>query len=529
MTGFGSRCNAIFLATLVVILAASRPEAEAQDAASVVVLFNKNDPDSQSLARYYAKKRNVPMAQVVGLDCPTGEEIQRVDYETKIAGPLRTLFRARSWWKVAEGPHPVVSATKIRFLAIIRGMPLKIAQDMTIVPMAPNPAIPIVVAATNAASLDSELTVLGLFPDSPAGVVQNPYFARYTDIRDNPVPPGMLLPSRLDGPTPEIVRRMIDDAVATEKAGLTGWSYVDGRGITTGGYAEGDKWMGNLVVAMRGAGLPVIFDNEEPTFPVGYPLNDAAVYYGWYAGGVCGPFLDPAFRFRKGAVAVHIHSFSAHTLLDASSGWCGPLVARGAAATLGNVYEPYLTLTANLDVFQDRLMAGFTLAESAWISQRVLSWMGIAVGDPLYRPYASWKSPGKPPKPGSWEAYRAIVLGTRGGVLAAAEALQRQARETGRSAFLEALGAAQQDAKDYEAALKNFREALQMTSDLDVRVRLNLEILACMVALGKADKAEVLARAVIDAMPEGPARGIFGKFLPPPPPAPPEPQASPVP
>ncbi len=73
-----------------------------------------------------------------------------------------------------------------------------------------------------------------------------------------------------------------------------------------------------------------------------------------------GPFADPAFRFRNGAVAVHIHSFSAATLRSPTSGWSGPLLERGAAATVGNVYEPYLTLTANLDVLQDRLMSGFT-------------------------------------------------------------------------------------------------------------------------------------------------------------------------
>ena len=44
-------------------------------------------------------------------------------------------------------------------------------------------------------------------------------------------------------------------------------------------------------------------------------------------------------------------------------------------------------LTPHLDIFHDRLRAGFTFAESAYMSQRVLSWMTTFVGDPLYRPF----------------------------------------------------------------------------------------------------------------------------------------------
>ena len=60
----------------------------------------------------------------------------------------------------------------------------------------------------------------------------------------------------------------------------------------------------------------------------------------------------------------------------------------GAAATLGNVYEPYLTLTPHLDVFHDRLCAGFTFAEASYMSQRVLSWMttSVALGARLVLP-----------------------------------------------------------------------------------------------------------------------------------------------
>jgi hypothetical protein len=141
---------------------------------------------------------------------------------------------------------------------------------------------------------------------------------------------------------------------------------------------------------LRRVGIPVVYDTESALFPAGFPMNDCILYYGWYAGGATGPFTDPNFAFARGAVAIHIHSFSASTLRSAEANWVAPLLSKGAAASLGNVYEPYLQLTTQIDLFNDRLIHGFTLAESAYMATRVLSWMGVVVGDPLYRPYANW-------------------------------------------------------------------------------------------------------------------------------------------
>ncbi len=490
-------------------------------AAATVVLFNANDPDSKDIAGYYASRRNIPSAQVVGLNCPVMEEIQRADYEKSIAAPLKKIFRSRGWWTMGRNAsgEEVVTNSGIRFLAIVKGMPLKIAPDPTIPPANDMDGIPAVIAARNEASVDSELTTLGMPLPGPGGLFPNPYFRRFTPILENPVYPGLLLPSRLDGPTPFIVRAMIDDAISTEKEGLKGWSYVDGRGITTGGYAEGDKWMGQVVVSMRAQGLPVIFDNTPPTFPAGYPVTDAAVYYGWYAGAVDGPFADPKFQFRPGAVAVHIHSFSAATLLNPAANWCAPLLARGAAATLGNVYEPYLSLTANLDVFQERLMTGFTLAESAWMSQKALSWMGVCIGDPLYRPYAAWRSVDVDGQPDAWDVYRRIVLQASGNVLLAADALEQEGEKSGNSLFPEALGAAQMDAKDWTGALESLQLAGRLAAGRPSQIRIDLETITTLQALGKESDAAELARTASSALPPGPQKNLFAKFDPPPAPS----------
>lgn len=481
---FASISKRILLLASLLCLALANAAAGDSLTAATLVLFNSSDPESSELARYYAERRNIPSAQVVGLVCPASEEITRADFERAIAAPLREKMESNGWWKTVRVPNnkKAVVETSIRFVAIMRGIPLKIAADLSIPPPADTRNIPPAISSRNDASVDSEIAALGLRDWAPASVVENPYFGRFTQILDDSVFPGMLLPARLDAPTGSMVRAMIDDSIMAEKEGLWGWAYIDGRDITSGGYTEGDMWMRHLVEMLRQRGVPTIFDNLPSTIPDDFPVTDAAVYFGWYAGDACGPFARQDFQFKPGAVAVHLHSYSASTLRSTTTNWCGPLLARGAAATLGNVYEPYLSLTANLDVFQDRLMSGLTLAESAYMSMRALSWMGVVIGDPLYRPYAVWNQfydpRNRPPNP--WRRFRSITLNAKGNILDAVLPLYEAARETGDGMFLEALGAAQFDARNASASLHSFQSALALTTDPAVRRRLDLETAAAM-------------------------------------------------
>lgn len=473
---------------------------------ATLVLYNSGDPESAELAQYYAERRNIPRAQVVGLACPAPEEISRADFDRTIAAPLREKMEANGWWKTVRvsGNKKTIVETSIRFVALMRGIPLKIASDPSIPPPAESRNIPSAISSRNDASVDSEIAALGVRDWTPASVVENPYFGRFTQILDDSVFPGMLLPARLDAPTASMVRAMIDDSIMAEKEGLWGWAYIDGRDITSGGYTEGDAWMRHLVEILRQRGVPTIFDNLPSTIADDFPVTDAALYFGWYAGDVCGPFARPDFQFKRGAIAVHLHSYSASTLRSTTTNWCGPLLARGAAATLGNVYEPYLSLTANLDVFQDRLMSGLTLAESAYMSMRALSWMGVVIGDPLYRPYAAWNQfydpRNRPPNP--WRRFRSITLDAKGNILDAVLPLYEAARETGNGMFLEALGAAQFDARDASSSLHSFRSALAFTTDPAVRHRLELETAAAVRRVAVAAETPQAPAEPAPAMPD---------------------------
>jgi hypothetical protein len=72
------------------------------------------------------------------------------------------------------------------------------------------------------------------------------------------------------------------------------------------------------------------------------------------------------------------------------------MVGAGVAATVGNVYEPYLQLTHNLDFFFELIEAGSTVGEAAYYSVPGQSWQCILVEEPLYRPFrkgfdAQWR------------------------------------------------------------------------------------------------------------------------------------------
>ncbi|MGH8046440.1 MAG: TIGR03790 family protein [Chthoniobacterales bacterium] len=504
------------------------------EVAATVVLYNLNQPESLALAKYYAGRRGIPDAQVIGLDCSKEEEISRDEYLVDIEAPLRAQFTKNGWWSIARDAagRRYVEWSKMRFAALMRGVPMKIRSNAReprsaiyhdILPGSPLDNL----LKHNEASVDSELAAMfTLLEDAPA-VVGNPYYRRFAPILSFPASASPLLVCRLDGPNDGIVRRMIDDAIATEKNGLWGWAYLDARNIHSGGYAEGDQWITNAAEMMRRRGIPVISDYAPEVWREGFPVTDAAVYYGWYEENIIGPFAKPEFRFVPGAIAVHIHSYSAHTIRDPTVAWAGPLLAHGATATMGNVYEPYLSLTVNFDVLQDRLMNGFTLAESAYAATRGISWMNVVLGDPLYKPYASWSSlESTDSHPNPWQRYREIVL-KAGDPLAAADELRALAKKLGNSMPIEALGQAQASAGQFDEALKTLDEASEMEESRTIRFRLVLEQIEI---LRRADRGKEALKKVGSALGDfrtDEQQTTLGELTlilqPPPPPPPPSP------
>lgn len=389
-------------ALLVMALSGLGPLADAAlGPAQVVVVFNSAVPESVKLAATYREARDIPAENLIGLKMPATQDISRADYITTIQNPLRLEFEKRGFWTRAKDSNNMTGpvANKIRALVTMRGVPLRIQPEPVPPPQPKDPKDPKdpakevpnnPIAGRDDAAVDSELAMFGVEGLPVKGVMDNRYFRNEKSITEANLP-FLLLTSRIDAASMATAERMIHDAVDTEAAGLWGRAYVD----IANKYPEGDKWLQGIVAENLRVGIPTVVDRFNDTLPKNYPMTEAALYYGWYDANVSGPFLNPKFRFRRGAVAMHLHSFSAAQLGNPSRNWSAPLLDRGAAVTIGNVYEPYLQLTHQFDILHQRLLAGHTWVEAAWMAMPVASWQGIVLGDPLYRPFLFFDCNGK--------------------------------------------------------------------------------------------------------------------------------------
>ena len=240
------------------------------------------------------------------------------------------------------------------------------------------------------AAVDSEMTLIMAGPYQKSGWLPNPFNLSYDRLPAiNRIRARTLMVGRLDGPTPDIARRLVDDALEVEKVGLTGVFYLDARGLTgkatVGSYPWFDQHLLHLSEVMeKYSDMKVVLDKNSAVFPPGC-CPDAALYCGWYSLAN----YVPAFKWNKGAVGYHVASAEATTLKQPDSRvWCKRMLEEGAAATLGPVAEPYLISFPLPDQFFPLLMTGkLSLLEVYFLTLPQLSWMQILIGDPLYRPF----------------------------------------------------------------------------------------------------------------------------------------------
>ena len=365
----------------------------ADDGNSVVVVYNSRLPASKEVAEHYAQARNVPAKQVVGFDLSEGEGMSRSEFRFQLQEPLFKKFREEGWFKTkldsssGKLAYKVVEAS-VRYLVLCHGVPVRIQPEPTLLEAGtekqPAPL------RRNEAAVDSELVWLPIFELRPliSGPMANEFYRQTNAAALHPTN-GILMTARLDGPTPEIAKGLVDKALAAEATGLWGRTYFDLRGITEGEYKQGDDWIRSGAEIARQLGLPIVVDVRPATFSTNFPMSQIAFYAGWYDEHASGPFAAKTVDFMPGAFAYHLHSFSAATVRSTTQNWVGPLLQKGATATIGCVYEPYLGGTLDVGVFTARFVhEGFSFGEAAWVASPVLSWQTTVIGDPLYRPFA---------------------------------------------------------------------------------------------------------------------------------------------
>jgi uncharacterized protein (TIGR03790 family) len=365
------------------------PFSRAEDLADrIVILANSRQPESVRLAEFYAEKRAVPAANIIALPLPEAETITWREFIDQVWQPLQDELLQRGW---IEGTSSHLldrlgrrryapTANRISFLVVCRGVPLRIFNDPTLLEEKPVRKVAPELNK-NEAAVDAELSLLAQGGHEIAAMVPNPLFA---NDRPLSLDAGMVVKvSRLDGPTWESARHLVTSALEAERTGLLGRYYADLKGP----HAEGDEWLKATEKQLQELGFDGDTEATGATYGVAARFDAPALYFGWYAGNLNGPMTREGFAFPPGAVALHIHSFSAPTLRSADSSWCGPLVARGVAATVGNVFEPYLSLTHRPHFLLRALSQGKNFGDAVYYSLPALSWQAVAIGDPLYRPF----------------------------------------------------------------------------------------------------------------------------------------------
>lgn len=426
------RTECLVLATLLLTAGV----APALDGSDVILVVNKNMPESAAVANHYRAKRGVPKENVVVLDLPKTEDISRKDYDAKMVAPLRAALKARK--------------DKVKVLLCVYGVPLRVGgreadpkdkpelatvqadiksiqdrlkkvQDRIkeLEPEAKKAKDGDAAKETKKltderqsaerdlrrkqerqkwlsyseshAAVDSELMLLWWDNYELRRFLVNPLHFQYPPEKRKTEQP-VLMTVRLDGPTAELAKRLVDDAVEVEKTGLKGNVYVDARdsrydpkgdpGYGYGGYDESMREMAALLRDV--AKLPVTLDNKSAVFPAG-SCPDSALYCGWYSHA---NFVD-SNKFVRGAVAWHLASSEAVSLRRTDTKyWCRNILEKGACATLGPVAEPYTVGFPKPAEFFGFLVTGeYTLVECYSRSLVLTSWMTTLIGDPLYNPF----------------------------------------------------------------------------------------------------------------------------------------------
>jgi uncharacterized protein (TIGR03790 family) len=383
----------------------------------ILVIANNDISASVRIARYYCTKRGVPAENLIAwqLGSSLKKTISREDYNKKLVEPLRSRLTSEKY------------AGKIKCLLTTYGVPIVVGgrgqlegkegelnrlreliskqeKEIEIIDGEQAAAkkkladtkiaqlklrIDQILGKETSASVDSELSMVllrnyELYRWQPNRLRSN---LSVLDAEDELLTLGLgtLMVSRLDGPSEEIVKGLIDKALSAEKSGLEGVAYFDSRSIIDESqYGQYDQSLRDLAILTRyRRQLPVEEERTAKLFSAG-SCPETAIYCGWYS---LREYVD-AFDFVDGAVGFHISSLEAVGLRDSNAEtWCPAMLTDGITATLGAIAEPYLHSFPKPRSFFTELYEGRCLVEAYYRTKPFNSWQLLLIGDPLYRPF----------------------------------------------------------------------------------------------------------------------------------------------
>ncbi|MBC8101017.1 MAG: TIGR03790 family protein [Cytophagales bacterium] len=318
-------------------------------ASQVLVVVNSRSADSREVAAYYVKKRGVPAANVVRVDCAETDEITRAEYNERLRPLVEKRARANS---------------DLAYVVLTRGIPFRFSDFGT----------------DGGFSVDSVLATC-LLSAHPTEKALSPVVGlegRFTRQQYE-----MLLVTRLDGPTVEDAKKLVDSSLASQP--VCGPFYL--RDSFSMGMADA-----SAILAGRGFLMEWVRGFNNPKFPR-YAGSGGPFMGHWGAGPHDTQYTEAtyrAMRFFPGAICDLTWSFSAAGLRDwGSEGTICAMTRQGAAGVQGYVSEPYTDDISRPEIVLDRYTRGFTLAESFYAGTTYVHWKSLVLGDPICAPYAA--------------------------------------------------------------------------------------------------------------------------------------------
>lgn len=396
---------------LIIFLLYTSSSAFALSPEEVLVVANKNASKSISLAKYYMEKRQIPEKNLVTLFITDKERCSREAYINKAVPQIRRFLDEHQ---------------DIRAIVTMYGIPLSIQSpgfskeeqaEIVKIKKKTNELRSELRTQTSidqdvrkkktdliksyqaqlknykksldkSASFDSELALVKRKEEYNLNRWKaNPYFVGFRKEKTEIALDDVILVSRLDGASSDVVKRVIDDTIEAEKNGLEGKAYFDARWkkpknpIKKMGYGFYDQSIHNTAEIFKKKKIPFELEQSQKLFKAGSNLK-TAFYCGWYS---LARYID-AFDWQKGSIGYHIASQECQTLKRKSNVWCKKMLDKGAAVTIGPVGEPYVNAFPVPEIFFHFITERYmTVGEAYLISLPYLSWKMVMVGDPLYK------------------------------------------------------------------------------------------------------------------------------------------------
>lgn len=353
---------------------------------NVLVVVNDNSPESLEVAKYYQKRRGISDINLVHISTSTDEYVTWQDFVSQIRDPVKQFIEDRGL------------KDKILYIVPTYGVPTMILTNHNAI------SVPSVSEVLNNKdpyvwAFDTvESWLAGMYLEGPEyfnypgytglgqhGGVANPVYDSNPAAGNHiSASSNVLLVSRLDGPTPQIAKGLVDKAIYGER-------YVNstyGQGYIT---AFGGSVDPSICNVLSGQGYPCT--NSTSTNECA-SIADPNMPMLWHYGG-CHWYCENTNNWKPGAIDYHLRSFTSLGSVrstGAGSQFVPNGLAAGITATTGSASEPFVAGIAVANVFFSAFVNGnsslnnnhFSFGESIYKSLHALNWRAVVVGDPLY-------------------------------------------------------------------------------------------------------------------------------------------------